>query len=74
MSEVTITVLDHGPVIVRGQFTAVDAEGKEFERQETVALCRCGHSGGKPFCDGTHKTAGFQSAPRAQGASGEAAS
>jgi len=33
---------------------------------EAIALCRCGHSSNKPFCDGTHKTAEFQSVVRAQ--------
>ncbi len=65
MSETTITVRDNGPLIVRGTFEIVDAEGKCFEKQETVALCRCGHSNKKPFCDGTHRTQGFSSAPRA---------
>jgi CDGSH-type Zn-finger protein len=44
----------------------VDAEGNSFEHKESFSLCRCGGSGNKPFCDGTHKLNGFESAPRAK--------
>ena len=45
-----------------------DAEGNEFStRKETIALCRCGASEGKPFCDGTHPRIGFRAAERAVG-------
>ena len=65
MAETTITVRDNGPYVVRGEFTVVDAEGKAFEKKDVVALCRCGHSATKPFCDGAHQREGFSSAPRA---------
>jgi CDGSH-type Zn-finger protein len=56
----TITPYRDGPLIVRGDFRLVDADGVEFDPgRDTVALCRCGKSGIKPFCDGTHKKAGF---------------
>jgi CDGSH-type Zn-finger protein len=56
----TITPYRDGPLIVRGDFRLVDADGVEFDAgRDTVALCRCGRSGIKPFCDGTHKKAGF---------------
>jgi CDGSH-type Zn-finger protein len=67
MAETTITVRDHGPYVIRGEFVVTDAEGNQFERKEAVALCRCGHSATKPFCDGSHSREGFQSAPRAGG-------
>ncbi|MCX7616447.1 CDGSH iron-sulfur domain-containing protein [Tepidiforma sp.] len=67
MAETTITVRDHGPYVIRGEFVVVDAEGNQFERKEAVALCRCGHSATKPFCDGSHNRERFQSAPRAGG-------
>lgn len=51
----TIKVLDNGPLYVTGPVELVDAEGNRFETKETFALCRCGLSGNKPFCDGTHK-------------------
>ncbi|HET7560103.1 MAG TPA: CDGSH iron-sulfur domain-containing protein [Limnochordia bacterium] len=60
-----IKVRDNGPYLVSGTFELVDAEGNRFETKETIALCRCGHSGTKPFCDGSHRRVEFQSAPRA---------
>ena len=61
----TITPYRDGPLIVRGDFRLVDQDGAEIDPgRETIALCRCGKSGIKPFCDGSHKRAGF-SAPSA---------
>ena len=61
----TITPYRDGPLIVRGDFRLVDSDGVEIDPgRDTVALCRCGKSGIKPFCDGTHKRSGF-SAPSA---------
>jgi CDGSH iron-sulfur domain-containing protein 3 len=61
-----ITVLDNGPYSVKGPVLLLDAEGNEFRvERSTVALCRCGGSMTKPFCDGTHSKAGFQAAERA---------
>ena len=61
----TITPYRDGPLIVRGDFRLVDQDGVEFDPgRRTIALCRCGKSGIKPFCDGTHKKGGF-SAPSA---------
>lgn len=65
MADTTITVRDNGPLLIRGGATVTDADGKTFETQEVIALCRCGQSSKKPFCDATHKTCGFESAPRA---------
>lgn len=63
----TITPYRDGPLIVRGDFRLVDQDGVEIDPgRRTIALCRCGKSGIKPFCDGTHKRAGF-SAPSAPG-------
>lgn len=61
MSEVTITCRLNGPFLVSGPVKLVDANGQPFDLQgkETIALCRCGHSHKKPFCDGSHKTCGF---------------
>ena len=63
----TITPYRDGPLIVRGDFRLVDQDGQEIDPgRRTVALCRCGRSSIKPFCDGTHKRTGFTapSAPR----------
>ena len=67
MAEQTkITALDNGPYLMRGPVVVVDAEGNEFpSRRETVALCRCGGSTTKPFCDGTHSKIGFRASQRA---------
>jgi CDGSH-type Zn-finger protein len=68
MAETTITPLDNGPYLVKGPVKIVDATGKQFQvRAKTVALCRCGNSNTKPFCDGTHVTVGFKSKARAAG-------
>jgi CDGSH-type Zn-finger protein len=59
----TITPYCDGPLIVRGNFRLVDTDGQEIDPgRRTVALCRCGKSGIKPFCDGTHKRTGFTAA------------
>ena len=55
---VTITPYPDGPLIVRGAFELCDLDGTPIERGgKAVALCRCGRSALKPFCDGSHKVA-----------------
>ena len=67
-STTSITPYRDGPFLLRGEFRIVDHDGNEYERRRrTVALCRCGHSSIKPFCDGTHKVIGF----RASGEAGD---
>jgi CDGSH-type Zn-finger protein len=57
----TITPYEDGPLIVRGDFEMLTPEGKPIEPgRATVALCRCGKSAVKPFCDGTHKAINFK--------------
>ncbi len=56
----TIKIMSHGPFRVTGDFTLTDEDGNPLEKMEKVALCRCGGSSNKPFCDGTHKTNGFR--------------
>ena len=68
MADVTIRVRDNGSLAVEGSVVILDALGNRFPtnpEKPTVALCRCGHSANKPFCDGSHKTCGFQGAERA---------
>jgi CDGSH-type Zn-finger protein len=56
-----ITPYMDGPYLVRGPVVLVDQDGVAIERSAgTIALCRCGRSQVKPFCDGTHKLIGFQ--------------
>jgi CDGSH-type Zn-finger protein len=68
MSEVTIKVRDNGPFLVEGPITVVDAAGNRFfipADKPAIALCRCGQSKNKPFCDGSHKSCSFMAAERA---------
>jgi CDGSH-type Zn-finger protein len=58
---VTITIRENGPYVVDGEFKLVDAAGNEVPIKKK-ALCRCGGSTTKPFCDGTHSKIGFQGA------------
>ena len=48
-----------GPLLLRGGVRVLDADGNVLYEGERAALCRCGGSANKPFCDGTHKTNGF---------------
>lgn len=55
-----IALCPDGPLLVRGRPTIFDANGQPIDaRRGTIALCRCGGSAIKPFCDGTHKINGF---------------
>jgi CDGSH-type Zn-finger protein len=67
MNNVTVNPLENGPYLVTGPVTLVDADGNQYDVSErkTIALCRCGGSTTKPFCDGTHSKTGFQAAERA---------
>ncbi|GAA4281399.1 (4Fe-4S)-binding protein [Gaetbulibacter aestuarii] len=49
-----IEVLENGPLLVYGTVTVTDREGDKELKNKTTAFCRCGGSGNKPFCDGTH--------------------
>jgi len=50
----------NGPLLLNGNFTIVAASGRKAWQGKKAALCRCGHSQNKPFCDGSHKDAGFE--------------
>ena len=59
---VTIRLRPDGPLVVEGEMRLIDHEGNEFTlpvNKPVVALCRCGESKNKPFCDGAHKQCGF---------------
>lgn len=58
---VKITIRENGPYLIEGEFQLVDAQGNEVPLRKK-ALCRCGGSTMKPFCDGTHSKIGFQGA------------
>ena len=61
MAEIKITPLPNGPLLVEGDVKLVDAKGNPFPAKGKFALCRCGSSANKPFCDGTHSKVGFKS-------------
>jgi CDGSH-type Zn-finger protein len=69
MEPVEIKVRDNGPYKVTGPVRIVDVDGREWrvDAGRPVALCRCGHSRTKPFCDKSHREAGFASCERAPG-------
>jgi CDGSH-type Zn-finger protein len=65
---VEIKVRDNGPYKVTGPVRLIDPDGNEltFEADRPLALCRCGKSQTKPFCDASHKETGFESCVRAR--------
>jgi 3-phenylpropionate/trans-cinnamate dioxygenase ferredoxin subunit len=71
MADVTIEIIKNGPYIVTGRVELKDADGNAYPEKERMALCRCGASTTKPFCDGTHSKIGFQAAEGAVPGSAE---
>ena len=65
MADVKIDIIKNGPYIVHGEVEMKDADGNSYPVQKRMALCRCGASTDKPFCDGTHSKIGFQAAAQA---------
>lgn len=67
MADVEIKTQQNGPYLVTGDVRVVDADGNVYgtSGKKTIALCRCGGSTTKPFCDGTHSRKGFEAAERA---------
>ena len=64
----TIVPYEDGPLLVRGDFAIVSQDGEPIDAgRATVALCRCGRSAIKPFCDGSHRPAGFHAPSARQG-------
>ncbi len=60
MSDKTvIDISENGPFIVKGLRKFKNSKGDQIEVDEKIALCRCGRSSNKPFCDGTHSKIGF---------------
>jgi uncharacterized Fe-S cluster protein YjdI len=56
----TVDVCPNGPLFVHGDIRIEDREGNVIRQDTRVALCRCGGSANKPFCDGTHQRIGFR--------------
>jgi uncharacterized Fe-S cluster protein YjdI/CDGSH-type Zn-finger protein len=61
--ETTVELRHDGPSFVRGKIRIEDPSGHVVREDTRVALCRCGGSEHKPFCDGTHRKIGFRSGP-----------
>lgn len=63
MAETKVTVFNNGPLRIEGDMEIVDQEGRKFGLggRSGVSLCRCGHTGNSPFCDGSHKRNNFSS-------------
>jgi CDGSH-type Zn-finger protein len=65
---VVIVPYQDGPYLVRGPVVLRDQEGRTITiNRRTVALCRCGKSRMRPFCDGTHQVIRFRAASAAEG-------
>ncbi len=62
MTDPSITVYRDGPLMLRGDVQIVDQDGNPIDpgREKTIALCRCGKSRMRPFCDGTHNVIRFR--------------
>jgi 3-phenylpropionate/trans-cinnamate dioxygenase ferredoxin subunit len=68
MTDVKIEVLENGPYIIEGPVEITNYDGNIVDPpagRKTIALCRCGASVNKPFCDGTHSRIGFKGAQAA---------
>ena len=61
LGQLVVSPAQNGPLLLRGNFELVSADGQTVFRGERAALCRCGGSSNKPFCDSTHKAINFNS-------------
>ncbi|MDC0262272.1 CDGSH iron-sulfur domain-containing protein [Planctomycetaceae bacterium] len=63
MSEVKVDLKPNGPILVSGPITLNDTQGNSYDLggKAAIALCRCGATANKPFCDGSHNGCGFES-------------
>ena len=59
-AERIVEVMPNGPLMVYGNIKLKHSDGTETKQNRVSAFCRCGASGNKPFCDGSHKKIGFQ--------------
>jgi CDGSH-type Zn-finger protein len=68
LANTKVTVFNNGPIKLEGEFELVDQTGKAFGLggRSAVSVCRCGHSGNQPFCDGSHKRQSFTNSVEAR--------
>ena len=59
-AESIVEVVPNGPLLIYGNITIKDKDGSETKKNNVTAMCRCGQSGNKPYCDGTHKKVDFK--------------
>lgn len=58
---IKIKLVPNGPIrFENGKFEITLSDGSTLEQEAPFSFCRCGESSQKPFCDGTHKTCGFE--------------
>lgn len=57
--ETIVEAMPNGPLLVYGNISVKDKEGNETKKNKVTAFCRCGASGNKPYCDGSHTKIGF---------------
>jgi len=57
---VVVTLRPNGPIVITGKIEVKRPDGTVLSRDTDIALCRCGHSQTKPFCDKSHKRVGFK--------------
>lgn len=55
----SVEAMKNGPLVVYGNLSVKDSKGVVTTKSKVTAFCRCGHSGNKPFCDGSHLKVGF---------------
>lgn len=66
----TIEFKPNGPLLIRNLGVLENSKGERLATEAVIALCRCGGSASKPFCDGTHKKIGFSDARQTEGSTG----
>lgn len=59
-SKLILKLMENGPILLEGSYRVHSIANEAVNSSKNAALCRCGQSSGKPFCDGTHKEVGFE--------------
>ncbi len=59
-NSIVVDITENGPILVHGDIIVKKHDGTEELKSKVTALCRCGGSKNKPYCDGTHRKNGFE--------------